>query len=101
MAKLKLGAIADDKPVKLTVDLPGNIHRDLAAYADLLARETGQPIADPSKLVAPMLARFMATDRVFAKVRRRHHTEGAGVCTEKLQEYARARSVLSSLERPE
>jgi hypothetical protein len=40
MAKLKLGAIADDKPVKLTVDLPANVHRDLAAYADLLARET-------------------------------------------------------------
>ena len=34
MAKLKLGAIADDKPVKLTVDLPANIHQDLVAYAD-------------------------------------------------------------------
>ena len=71
MAKLKLGAIADDKPVKLTVDLPANVHRDLAVYADLLARETGQAIPDPAKLVAPMLARFMATDRAFAKVRRK------------------------------
>ena len=71
MAKLKLGAIADDKPVKLTVDLPANVHRDLAAYADLLARETGQSISDPAKLVAPMLARFMATDRAFAKARRK------------------------------
>lgn len=41
MAKLKLGAIADDKPVKLTVELPADVHRDLAAYADMLARETG------------------------------------------------------------
>ncbi len=57
MAKLKLGAISDDKPVKLTVDLPANVHRDLAVYADLLARETGQSIPDPAKLVAPMLAR--------------------------------------------
>jgi hypothetical protein len=71
MAKLKLGAIADDEPVKLTVDLPANIHRDLAAYVELLARETGQPISDPAKLVAPMLARFMATDRAFAKARRK------------------------------
>ena len=71
MGKLKLGAIADDKPVKLTVDLPANVHRDLAVYADLLARETGQSIPDPAKLVAPMLARFMATDRAFAKVRRK------------------------------
>ena len=29
MAKLKLGAIDDDKPVKLTVELPAAIHRDL------------------------------------------------------------------------
>ena len=70
MAKLKLGAIADDKPVKLTVELPADVHRDLAAY-DTLARETGQSISDPAKLVAPMLARFMATDRAFAKTRRK------------------------------
>lgn len=73
MAKLKLGAIADDKPVKLTVEFPAPVHRDLLAYADVLARETGQPIPDPLKLVAPMLARFMATDRVFAKARRRRN----------------------------
>ena len=78
MAKLKLGSIPDDKPVKLAVELPAAVHRDLLAYTEVLARETGQPIADPSKLVAPMLARFMATDRVFAKVRRSHHAEGAG-----------------------
>ena len=65
MAKLKLGAIADDKPVKLTVELPAEVHRDLAAYADVLARETGQSIADPAKLVA------LATDRAFAKARRK------------------------------
>ena len=69
MATLKLGAIADDKPVKLTVELPAAVHRDVLAYAKALARETGQPIADPLKLVAPMLARFMATDRAFAKAR--------------------------------
>jgi hypothetical protein len=71
MAKLKLGAIADDKPVKLSVELPADVHRDLAAYTDMLARETGQSISDPAKLVAPMLARFMATDRAFAKIRRK------------------------------
>ena len=69
MSKLRLGAILDEKPVKLTVDLPATVHRDLLAYAEALGRETGQAI-DPSKLVAPMLARFMATDRAFAKARR-------------------------------
>lgn len=70
MAKLKLGAIADDKPVKLTVELSAALHRDLVAYGQALARETGQGVVDPAKLVGPMLARFMATDRAFAKLRR-------------------------------
>ena len=70
MAKLKLGAIADDKPVKLTVELSAALHRDLVAYGQALARETGQGVVEPAKLVGPMLARFMATDRAFAKLRR-------------------------------
>ena len=70
MAKLKLGAIDDDKPVKLTVELPAAIHRDLVAYGQVLARETGQGAPEPAKLIAPMIARFMATDRTFAKLRR-------------------------------
>jgi hypothetical protein len=70
VAKLKLGAIADDKPVKLTVELSAAIHRDLVAYGHALAREIGQDTVEPSKLVGPMLARFMATDRAFAKLRR-------------------------------
>lgn len=79
MPKLKLGAIVDDKPVRLTIEFPAPVHRDLLAYAEVLARETGQPISDPLKLVAPMLARFMATDRAFAKARkRRDQTLGEG-----------------------
>jgi hypothetical protein len=78
MAKLKLGNITDDKPVKLTVELPANVHRDLLAYAQALARETGQAISDPSKLVAPMLMRFMATDRAFGKARRMDQPAGEG-----------------------
>ena len=70
MAKLKLGVITDDKPVKLTIELPVSIHRDLIAYGQALARETGQGSVDPAKLIAPMLVRFMATDRAFAKLRR-------------------------------
>jgi hypothetical protein len=55
MSKLKLGAIADDKPVKLTVGLPAAVHRDLVAYA-----------------------KAMATDRAFAKTRRKNQVEGEG-----------------------
>ena len=71
MAKLKLGPIVEDRPVKVTVELPGPLHRDLVAYAEVLARESGQPATDPAKLIVPMLERFIATDRGFAKEKRR------------------------------
>jgi len=74
MPKLKLVGITDDKPVKLTVELSASVHRDLLAYAEVLARETGQSVTEPTKLIAPMLARFMATDRVFARIRRETRT---------------------------
>ncbi len=70
MAKLKLGTIESEKPVRLTVVLPAAVHRDLVAYAQTLARETGQSELDPAKLLPHMLARFMATDRGFAKARK-------------------------------
>ena len=70
MAKLKLSPIADDKPVKVAIELPAALHRDLVAYAEILGRETGQKPADPVRLIVPMLERFMATDRGFAKARK-------------------------------
>ncbi|WP_423416193.1 DUF2274 domain-containing protein [Hyphomicrobium sp. B1] len=70
MAKLKLGPLADDKPVKVTVELPATLHRNLAAYAEILARENNHAPTDPVRLIVPMLERFIATDREFAKARR-------------------------------
>ncbi|HQS44912.1 MAG: hypothetical protein B7Y12_01135 [Rhizobiales bacterium 24-66-13] len=70
MTKLKLGPIADEKPVKLTVELPAAVHRDLVAYAEVLSRTTGQATSDPAKLIVPMIEHFMATDRAFVKARR-------------------------------
>ena len=68
MTKLRLGPIDDDKPVKVQVELPCSVHRDLLAYAKAHAEETGlaQPLT-VERLIAPMLARFMATDRGFAR----------------------------------
>ena len=70
MAKLKLATITDDKPVKITVELPAPLHSDLVSYAEILARETGQSSVDPLRLIVPMLARFIATDRGFAKAKK-------------------------------
>ena len=69
MIKLKLSAIPDDRPVKIAFDLPVAVHRDLVAYAKVLGSEAGQTV-DPVKLIAPMLARFMLTDRAFSRARR-------------------------------
>jgi hypothetical protein len=61
VAKLKLRSIPDDKPVKRSVELSAAVHRSLVVYAEILATETGQ--------IAPMLARFVATEGKFAKLR--------------------------------
>jgi hypothetical protein len=68
MTKLKLTSVNDEKPVRLTVMLPAALHRNLIAYAEILARESGKTV-DPAKLIAPMLEKFIAGDRGFAKAR--------------------------------
>lgn len=70
MTRLKLEDLADEKPVRLTVELSARLHRDLLAYAAAL--NGGDPKGAPAveRLIPPMIARFIATDRSFAKVRR-------------------------------
>ena len=67
MPKLKLASIEDDKPVRISVELPAKLHRDLVAYGKILG---GERAIEPSRLIAPMLERFMATDRGFTQTRR-------------------------------
>ncbi|WP_332769562.1 DUF2274 domain-containing protein [Phenylobacterium sp.] len=67
--KLKLATLLDDTPVKVTVELPAAVHRDLVAYGEALAQGGGR-VVEPAKLIPPMLARFMGADRAFAKIRR-------------------------------
>ncbi|WP_227271001.1 DUF2274 domain-containing protein [Roseobacter weihaiensis] len=69
MNRLKLGDIRDERPIKLTVELPAEVHRDLTVYAEILGAENGNKL-EPVKLIAPMLERFMKTDRGFAKLRK-------------------------------
>lgn len=71
MTKLRLGPVVEEKPVKLSIELPGALMRDLADYARVHAKanDLSAPLP-PEKLIAPMVERFMATDRDFAKLRR-------------------------------
>lgn len=72
MDRLKLTVIPDDKPVKLTIAMPAAVFLDLAAYAEAIRREGGQTAGpEPATLIVPMIQRFMATDRAFAKARRK------------------------------
>jgi hypothetical protein len=68
MTRLKLGPIADEKPVRIALELPATLHADLQLYGRLLA-EGGAPI-EPARLIVPMIQRFIATDRGFARARR-------------------------------
>lgn len=72
MNKLRLGPITEEKPVKLTLELPGALMRDLGDYGAVHAEATGltAPLP-PEKLIPPMIERFIASDREFSKQRRR------------------------------
>ena len=76
MTKLKLGAVDDGKSVKLTLDLPAQLDRDLSAYAQAIAQQSGQAAPDKARLAVIMLTRFMATDREFARIRRNLRKSG-------------------------
>ncbi|MDC9811048.1 DUF2274 domain-containing protein [Rhizobium binxianense] len=77
MTRLKLSSIPDDKPVKVTVEVPAAVFRDLQAYAAILAQTHGEANPpEPGKLIVPMVQRFMATDRDFAKAKRAHALQG-------------------------
>lgn len=72
MTKLRISAIPDSRPVKLTIELPAEIHRDLLLYVELVLGSAGQStdaITDAARLVPLMVGRFMETDRVFQKQR--------------------------------
>lgn len=76
MSNLKLGALTEERPVKLTIELPAAVHRDLITYGQALAREIGAADSiEPARLIAPMVARFMETDRGFRRVRRQSSSQ--------------------------
>lgn len=67
--KLRLDPIEDDKPVKITLEIPAALHRDLACYADLLTAQSGQSAMPPEKLIIPMIRKFIAGDRAFSRAK--------------------------------
>ena len=70
MTKLKLDDVIEDKPVKMTIEFPAAVYADLLDYAAVISVDKTAAKPKPEKLVVPMISRFMATDRAFAKARR-------------------------------
>lgn len=70
MTRLKLSDITDEKPVKLTIEIPARLKRELEAYGLVLNDGKVEGAPDAAALIAPMLERFIATDRAFARARR-------------------------------
>lgn len=73
MTKLRLGPIAEEKPVKLTLEITGELMREIGDYAQIHAKLTGlaAPLP-PERIIPAMIERFIAGDREFAKQRRRN-----------------------------
>jgi hypothetical protein len=70
MTRLKLEDLADEKPVRLTVEVSARLHRVLLAYAAVLNGGDAKGAPTPERLIPPMIDRFIASDRSFAKARR-------------------------------
>lgn len=70
MTRLKLADLADEKPMKLTIEVSARLHRELLAYAAALNGGEAEGAPPPERLIPPMIDRFIATDRSFAKSRR-------------------------------
>ena len=70
MTRLKLADLADEKPVRLTVELSARLHRELVAYAIALNEGEAKGAPPPERLIPPMIERFIATDRSYAAARR-------------------------------
>jgi hypothetical protein len=71
MTRLKLSDITDEKPVRLSIEIPARLHRRLIEYGIVLSGGMSKDAPEPAALVPPMLERFIVSDREFARTRRR------------------------------
>jgi hypothetical protein len=74
MTRLKLADLADEKPVRVNVELNARLHRELVAYAVAVNEGEAKGAPAPERLIPAMIERFIATDRGFAKSRKGAHS---------------------------
>ena len=76
MTRLKLADLADEKPVRLTIELTARLHRELAAYAIVLNEGEAKGAPLPERLIPPMIEKFIASDRHYLRSRRNAPASG-------------------------
>lgn len=74
MTRLRLADLADEKPVRVTIELNARLHRELVAYAVAVNDGEAKGAPPPERLIPAMIERFIATDRGFAKSRKGVHS---------------------------
>lgn len=70
MGMLKLGPLPDDKPIKLSITVTGELVALLKAYAEAVGSADGGAV-NVERLIPPIVERFIRSDRAFMKARRR------------------------------
>ena len=92
MAKLRIGPLPDDRPVKRTITFTAALDALIRDYAAAIAAQDGLPDAPPvEKLVPIIVERFIASDRAF----RSHPTRTPVVTPSRGQSTGGATSALS------
>jgi len=66
---LRIGKLPDLTPVKMTIQVEPEVHRQLEDYARIYNERYGEEVA-PVVLVPSMLASFLASDHGFKKARK-------------------------------
>jgi hypothetical protein len=74
LTRLKLADLADEKPVRVTIELNARLHRELVAYAVAVNDGEAKGAPPPERLIPAMIERFISTDRGFAKSRKAPHS---------------------------
>ena len=70
MTKLKLADLANEKPVRMTIEMSARLQSDLAAYAVAVNEGEAKGAPAPERLIPAMIERFIATDRSFSRRRK-------------------------------
>ncbi|WP_017670748.1 DUF2274 domain-containing protein [Blastomonas sp. AAP53] len=74
MTRLSLADIADEKPVRLNIEIPARLHRELLDYCAALGAGQTAGLPPPERVVPVMIERFIATDRSYSRQKKQRRS---------------------------